>query len=164
MLQIDALEFIHECGYVHWDIKSQNIFVGSKPKENHVYLGDFGMVTKYKTEDVVPNKKFANNGTQNYIALDGHYGSKYTIAILLLMKYIYIFIYFQVHTRRADLESLMYNGLEWLKLDLPWKNLTLQNTIKSKLKMKDVILAAGPKDKMFDFNNVPQCKYNIHYI
>lgn len=71
------MEFIHECGYVHWDIKSQNIFVGKKPKQNHVYLGDFGMVTKYKTEDVAPNKKCANNGTLNYIALDGHIGSKY---------------------------------------------------------------------------------------
>lgn len=35
------------------------------------------MVTKYKTEDVVPNKKHANNGTLGYIALDGHVGSKY---------------------------------------------------------------------------------------
>lgn len=70
------MEFIHECGYVHWDIKSQNIFIGTKPKHNHVYLGDFGMVTKYRTEDVVPNKKFANNGTLGYIALDGHAGSE----------------------------------------------------------------------------------------
>lgn len=74
-LQIDALEFIHECGYVHWDIKCQNIFIGKKPKNNHVYLGDFGMVTKYKTEDVKPDKKCANNGTLNYIAIDGHLGS-----------------------------------------------------------------------------------------
>lgn len=42
-----------------------------------MYLGDFGMVTKYKIEDVAPNKKCANNGTLNYIALDGHIGSKY---------------------------------------------------------------------------------------
>jgi len=40
-----------------------------------VYLGDFGMVTKYKTEDVKPDKKCANNGTLNYIAIDGHLGS-----------------------------------------------------------------------------------------
>lgn len=51
--------------------------MGIKPRENHVYLGDFGMVTKYKTENVVPNKKFANNGTLEYIALDGHTGSKF---------------------------------------------------------------------------------------
>lgn len=40
-----------------------------------MYLGDFGMVTKYKIEDVKPDKKCANNGTLNYIALDGHLGS-----------------------------------------------------------------------------------------
>lgn len=76
-LQIDALEFIHSRGYVHGDIKSQNVFIGKKPKQNHIFLGDFGMVTKYKTENVVPDKKSANNGTLNYIALDGHVGSKY---------------------------------------------------------------------------------------
>lgn len=64
-----------------------------------------------------------------------------------------------MHTRRADLESLMYNGLEWLKLDLPWKGKTLQNTIKSKIEMKEKILEAGPKNKIYDFNNVPQCEY-----
>ncbi|XP_060867600.1 nucleosomal histone kinase 1-like isoform X2 [Metopolophium dirhodum] len=135
---IDALEFIHECGYVHWDIKCQNIFIGKKPKNNHVYLGDFGMVTKYKTEDVKPDKKCANNGTLNYIAIDGHLG---------------------MHTRRGDLESLMYNGLEWLKLKLPWKNLTLAKTIKSKNEMKDAILTAEPNKKIYDFNNVPNCYF-----
>ncbi|VVC32408.1 Protein kinase domain,Protein kinase-like domain,Protein kinase, ATP binding site,Serine/threonine- [Cinara cedri] len=135
---IDALEYIHECGYVHWDIKSQNIFVGKKPKENHVYLGDFGMVTKYKTENVVPNKKLANNGTLEYIALDGHVG---------------------MHTRRADLESLMYNGLEWLKLKLPWKGETLSKTITSKVEMKDEVLKAGPKEKIYNYDKVPHCYF-----
>lgn len=65
-----------------------------------------------------------------------------------------------MHTRRADLESLMYNGLEWLKLDLPWKDKTLPKTIQCKNQMKDTILAAKPKDKIYNFNNVPQCKYN----
>lgn len=67
--------------------------------------------------------------------------------------------FFVVHTRRGDLESLMYNGLEWLKLKLPWKNLTLPKTIKSKGEMKDAILSAGPNKKIYDFNIVPNCKY-----
>jgi len=53
----------------------------------------------------------------------------------------------------------MYNGLEWLKLKLPWKNLTLAKTIKSKNEMKDEILTAEPNKKIYDFNNVPNCKY-----
>ncbi|XP_050434557.1 nucleosomal histone kinase 1-like isoform X2 [Adelges cooleyi] len=133
---IDALEFIHSCGYVHWDIKSQNVFVGKKPKQNHVYLGDFGMVSKYKTEDVVPNKKLANNGTLDYIALDGHVG---------------------MHTRRADLESLMYNGLEWLKLSLPWKGQSLTKVTKSKSEMKEIILSG--KESKLNFPKVPKCYY-----
>lgn len=62
-----------------------------------------------------------------------------------------------MHTRRGDLESLMYNGLEWLRLDLPWKDKTLPNTIKSKSEMKDVILAAKPREKVYNFVSVPQC-------
>lgn len=121
------------------------------------------MVTKYKTEDVKPDKKCANNGTLNYIALDGHLGSKMDFNLWNLY-YIHftsykIYIYFLVHTRRGDLESLMYNGLEWLKLKLPWKNLTLPKTIKSKSEVKDAILTARPNSKIYDFNNVPNCKY-----
>lgn len=63
-----------------------------------------------------------------------------------------------MHTRRADLESLMYNGLEWLKLKLPWEGQTLPKTIICKSKMKDAILAAGPKEKVYDFDQVPLCK------
>lgn len=64
-----------------------------------------------------------------------------------------------MHTRRADLESLMYNGLEWLKLNLPWKGQTLPKTIKAKNDMKIAVLAAKPKEKIYNFNSVPQCKH-----
>lgn len=42
------------------------------------------MVKKYEIKDVVPNKKFANNGTQDYIALDGHLGSEYLFKIIVI--------------------------------------------------------------------------------
>jgi hypothetical protein len=64
-----------------------------------------------------------------------------------------------VYTRRGDLESLMYNGLEWLKLKLPWTGQALSKTIKSKNQMKETILAAGPEEKIHDFVKVPHCKY-----
>jgi len=53
----------------------------------------------------------------------------------------------------------MYNGLEWLKMKLPWKTFTLLKTIKSKNEMRDAILIAGSNEKIYDFNNVPNCKY-----
>lgn len=67
-----------------------------------------------------------------------------------------------MHTRRADLESLMYNGLEWLKLMLPWKGKTLPLTIKSKLEMKNEVLNTGPNEKIYNYDKVPLCKHYIY--
>lgn len=71
----------------------------------------------------------------------------------------FLLVYFIVYTRRADLESLMYNGLEWLKLKLPWKGQTLPKTIKAKIEMKDEILRIGANEKIYDYDRVPYCKY-----
>lgn len=62
--------------------------MGVKPNENHVFLGDFGMVTKYKTDNLVPSKKYANNGTLEYIALDGHIGSEFHLKLIFLNCYV----------------------------------------------------------------------------
>lgn len=64
-----------------------------------------------------------------------------------------------MYTRRGDLESLLYNGLEWLKFKLPWTGQTLTKTIKSKNEMKETILAAGPEEKILNFVKVPHCKH-----
>lgn len=66
------------------------------------------------------------------------------------------FIYFVVYTRRGDLESLMYNGLEWLRLPLPWKEKLLKNVIQMKTSLKDAILS---NKELSEFKNVPKCKY-----
>lgn len=52
----------------------------------------------------------------------------------------------------------MYNGLEWLKLNLPWKGQTLQKCIKSKSEMKDAILSG--KESKYNFKNVPKSNYS----
>lgn len=41
-------EYIHYQGYIHNDIKAQNILTGyGKKEENDVFVVDFGLVTKY---------------------------------------------------------------------------------------------------------------------
>lgn len=98
---LDVLEYIHERGYVHADIKGANILLGlGEESKNQVYLVDFGLVSKYSKESVFkPNPKKAHDGTIEYVSRDAHQG---------------------VQTRRGDLEILAYNMIHWISGTLPW--------------------------------------------
>lgn len=46
--QIDRIEIMHKAGYVHCDLKPDNILVGNKPESiNTIYLIDYGLAHKY---------------------------------------------------------------------------------------------------------------------
>ena len=80
-------------GYVHNDIKAQNLLLGhGKSKENEVYLVDFGLATKYQRPsghlEFKPDPKKAHDGTIEYTSRDAHIGT---------------------HSRRSDMEILAYN-------------------------------------------------------
>ena len=87
ILQIDVLEYIHSVGYVHGDIKGDNLLLGrNKDSENQVYLVDFGLASKHslKTE-FKPDPKKAHDGTIEYTSRDAHNGG-IKISILLLIS------------------------------------------------------------------------------
>ncbi|CAF2740363.1 VRK [Lepeophtheirus salmonis] len=107
---MDALEYIHSQGYVHNDLKAQNLLLGhGRTKENDdVFLVDFGLVSKYKVNGVhleyKPDARRAHDGTIEYTSRDAHIGA---------------------HSRRSDLEILGYNLVHWMSGNLPWmSNLT----------------------------------------
>ncbi|KAH8418068.1 hypothetical protein KR222_011406 [Zaprionus bogoriensis] len=97
---LDVFQFMHSTGYVHADLKAANILLGlGKDGGAQAYLVDFGLASHYVTGDFKPDPKKMHNGTIEYTSRDAHLG---------------------VATRRADLEILGYNLIEWLGVELPW--------------------------------------------
>uniref|UniRef100_A0A6P4ETU2 non-specific serine/threonine protein kinase n=1 Tax=Drosophila rhopaloa TaxID=1041015 RepID=A0A6P4ETU2_DRORH len=97
---LDVYQYMHSTGYVHADLKAANILLGlGKGGASQAYLVDFGLASHYVTGDFKPDPKKMHNGTMEYTSRDAHLG---------------------VPTRRADLEILGYNLIQWLGVELPW--------------------------------------------
>ncbi|KAL8588864.1 hypothetical protein ACOMHN_051458 [Nucella lapillus] len=104
---LDALEYIHDNGYCHGDVKAANILLGFHHGEtdfNQVYLVDYGLAAGYLVEGshkpYRENPKRVHDGTAEYASRDAHIGAG--------------------PSRRGDLETLGYCVLEWLSGQLPW--------------------------------------------
>ncbi|XP_039492830.1 nucleosomal histone kinase 1 [Drosophila santomea] len=97
---LDVYQYMHSTGYVHADLKAANILLGlGKGGAAQAYLVDFGLASHFITGDFKPDPKKMHNGTIEYTSRDAHLG---------------------VPTRRADLEILGYNLIEWMGAELPW--------------------------------------------
>lgn len=118
---LDVYEFIHSTGYIHADLKAANILLGmGKGGGSQAYLVDFGLASHYTTGDFKPDPKKMHNGTIEYTSRDAHLG---------------------VATRRADLEILGYNIIEWLGVELPWIKEKLLTAPAKVQKAKEIFMA-----------------------
>ncbi|XP_055605788.1 nucleosomal histone kinase 1 [Uranotaenia lowii] len=99
---LDVLEYIHECTYVHADLKGANILLGfgKGSSKQQLFLVDFGLASHYTTKDFKPDPKKMHNGTIEYTSRDAHHG---------------------VPTMRGDMEILAYNVVQWTGTLLPWE-------------------------------------------
>lgn len=99
------LEELHKLGYLHRDIKPQQILIGYNDKAR-IYLIDFGLSRKYKISSMhIPYKSECSKaGNATFASLHVHNGIQ--------------------QSRRDDMESFSYLLLYLLNGSLPWQNVS----------------------------------------
>eukprot|EP00051_Salpingoeca_urceolata_P016080 m.212086 g.212086 ORF g.212086 m.212086 type:complete len:489 (-) comp18583_c0_seq6:35-1501(-) len=131
---VNALEYVHDHGYVHADIKGANLCRGRHAADKErVYLIDFGIACSYHQPsgdhiayDEDPRRR--HDGTLEFTSVDAHRGVK--------------------PSRRADFQILGYVMLQWLGGDLPWGGLCEgldKKAVKARLAVAEKVYAAKLK-------------------
>ena len=101
---LEAIQQLHDAGYIHRDIKPTNFVVGLYARKHDVYMVDFGLAKQHLNQHGKPHPRRKNTnfrGTLTYASLNAH--NKIDLS------------------RRDDLWSFYFVMLDFLNEDLPWR-------------------------------------------
>jgi serine/threonine protein kinase len=103
---ISRLQFVHESGIVHRDVKPGNFVMGTGEQAARVFIIDFGLSNMWKDPQssmhIKYNQESAFRGTHRYASINSHFKSE--------------------QSRRDDLEALGYVLIYFASGGLPWQN------------------------------------------
>lgn len=108
---VQRMEYIHNKGFLHRDIKPDNFLIGLGKKQHIVYCIDYGLSKRFKdsrTGEHIPYRDGKSlTGTARYASANCHLGVE--------------------QARRDDLESIGFILVYFLKGKLPWQGLQAKN-------------------------------------
>ena len=111
---LQRLEALHETGFVHRDVKPQNLLLAGRPGEgkgDELYLVDFGLSKRFVTAAGTHVRRSGGRtkmtGTPRFASIHTHEG--------------------WTPTRRDDVEGLLYTLIYLYKGSLPWQGLAAPN-------------------------------------
>ncbi|MCQ2818873.1 MAG: casein kinase 1 family protein [archaeon] len=130
MQMLTRLEFLHNKGFIHRDIKPDNFCLGSSKSNTLVYLIDFGLCKRYLTKEKT-HIEFSENeqmiGTPKYASINSH------LEVSL--------------SRRDDLESLAYTIIFLFRRgSLPWDKVKALTLAEKNNKIMDLKIQTPEED------------------
>ena len=106
-----AIEYVHNSGLLHRDIKPHNFLMGRGDNHRRLYIIDFGVSTHYIDPRTKDHIMYTSNnglvGTAHYVSINTHLGDQ--------------------QSRRDDLESIAYVLIRFLKGSLPWQAIKVKS-------------------------------------
>ena len=126
---LDRIQWVHSKGFVHRDIKPDNFLIGRKDP-NVIYLIDFGLSKKYKSDKTGKHIKFGFTGkltgTVRFASANALRGGE--------------------QSRRDDLESIAYMIIFLMRGKLPWQGVTGTKKMERYLKIYKMKKNVTPED------------------